>query len=381
MGILSTLSTLNQQSQFAPVVDGQSSNEGIAKAFQDSFQKNAKPNDPEKVADLDNRFVHEYCQFNETHEENCDCADFTVSVETTIEALSNLKPGKSADDDGLQAEHFLNAPFLLVIKLTSLFNYMLSHAFVPKQFRFGTIIPIIKDRQGSKSDIGNYRGITISPLPSKVFEHVLKVIFSRYLTTSSYQYGFKSKSSTTHALFSLRETINYYIDHGSRVYCSFLDASKAFDRLVHSGLFIKLIDKKVPKRFLDILVTWYEGLQCRVKWDGYLGDWFHMSAGVRQGGVLSPNLYSIYVDNLINILKSSGVGCYISHVFAAALFYADDILIMAPSIRGLQKLLNICSSYCKEWDIGLNPKKSKNMSFGRKLEISSKTTTDTLEIK
>ena len=106
-----------------------------------------------------------------------------------------------------------------------------------------------------------------------------------------------------------------------------------------------------------------------------------MSAGVRQGGVLSPNLYSIYVDNLINILKSSGVGCYISHVFAAALFYADDILIMAPSIRGLQKLLNICSSYCKEWDIGLNPKKSKNMSFGRKLEISSKTTIDGLEIE
>ena len=166
-----------------------------------------------------------------------------------IDAIGSLKSGKCPDDDGLHAEHFLNAPLILLIKLTSLFNYMLSHAFVPYQFRFGSIIPIIKDKQGNKSDVGNYRGITISPMPSKVFEHVLKIMFSQYLNTSSYQYGFKSGSSTTHALFSLKETINYYIDHGSRVYCSFLDASKAFDRLVHSGLFIKLIDRKIPKDF------------------------------------------------------------------------------------------------------------------------------------
>ena len=211
-------------------------------------------------------------------------------------------------------------------------------------------------------------------MASKLFEHVLKSLFSQHLNTSSLQFGFKSKSSTNHALFCLRQTINYYIDHGSRVFCSYLDASKAFDRLVHSGLFLKLVERDTPKRFIDILVSWYNGLQCRVKWDNHFSDWIAVTAGVRQGGVLSPDFYGIYVDKLIHILKSSGIGCYISERFAAALFYADDMCILAPSIRGLQKLLDICSKYCCDWDIGLNPKKTKNMYFGKATELNHKTT-------
>ena len=257
---------------------------------------------------------------------------------------------------------------------------MLSHAFVPSQFRFGTIIPIIKDRQGSHSDSGNYRGITISPLPSNLFEHVLKTIFFEHLATSPYQFGFKAKHSTVHALFSLKETINYYVEHGSHVYCSFLDASKAFDRLVHAGLFLKLIERGAPKRFVDIIISWYSSLQYRVRWDGHLGEWFMVSAGVRQGGVLSPDFYSIYVDNLISILQRSGIGYYLSKAFAAAIFYADDMAMLAPSLKGLQQLLKICGDYCKGWDICLNPRKSKNMVFGKKRDMNIQLTLNHADI-
>ena len=113
---------------------------------------------------------------------------------------------------------------------------------------------------------------------------------------------------------------------------------------------------------------------CRVKWDDHVGSWFSITAGVRQGGVLSPDLYSIYVDELVYILKSSGIGCYIAEIFAAALFYADDMCILAPSLKGLQKLLNICGSYCIEWDICLNPKKTKNMYFGKRKRIDYRPT-------
>ena len=283
-----------------------------------------------------------------------------------------MKDGKSADDDGLSAEHFKNGPLLLFIKLSSLFNSMLSHGFVPRQFRYGTIIPIIKDKNGNASDVNNYRGITISPLISKIFERVLKDLFSQFLGSSSYQFGFKGGSSTSHALYCLSETVNYYIDYGSRVFCSFLDASKAFDRLIHSGLFIKLIDRKLPKSFLDVLINWYNGLQCRVKWGSFYGDWFLISAGVRQGGILSPDFYNIYVDDLIRMLQESKVGCYISDIFAAAIFYADDMCVVASSLRGLQKLLELCSAYCSEWDICLNVKKTKNLYFGKKLSFNFK---------
>ena len=190
-------------------------------------------------------------------------------------------------------------------------------------------------------------------------------MFSNFLITSSYQFGFKSNNSTSHALFSLKETINYYIDYGSQVFCSFLDASKAFDRLVHSGLFLKLLDRNVPKIFLDIIMSWHVGLMCRVRWDNVFSEWFHITAGVRQGGVLSPDLYSIYVDELVIILQRAGIGCHIRGIFAACLFYADDIAVLAPSVKGLQKILNLCHTYCIEWDILLNVKKTMNMMFGK----------------
>ena len=349
----------------APVVDGVSSNVEIACAFQKAFEKNSKPNNSAKVAELDARFQTSYDEFSSSHESKCDCATYNISIEDTLDAVFDMKDGKSSDDDGLSAEHFKNGPLILFIKLASLFNSMLAHGFVPQQFRFGTITPIIKDRFGNSSDVNNYRGITISPIISKIFERILRMLFSDILSSSSYQFGFKTGKSTSHAIFCLRQTINYYIDHGSQVFCSFLDASKAFDRLIHAGLFIKLIERNAPKIFIDILITWYRGLQCRVRWNGHLGDWFSVTAGVRQGGILSPDFYNLYVDELINILRKSGVGCHISHVFAAAIFYADDMCVLAPSLRGLQKLLNICSSYCTEWDISLNAKKSKNMHFGK----------------
>ena len=74
------------------------------------------------------------------------------------------------------------------------------------------------------------------------------------------------------------------------------------DRLVHSGLFLELMKRGVPKPFLDIIIIWYEGLLCRVCWWTTFSDWFGINAGVRQGGVLSPDFYSIYVE-LIDMLK------------------------------------------------------------------------------
>jgi hypothetical protein len=148
------------------------------------------------------------------------------------------------------------------------------------------------------------------------------------LSTSSWQFGNTKRSSTVHALFCLMETVNYYVNNGSNVYGSFLDASKAFDRLVHTGLFLKLIERGIPKIFLDIIISWYESLVCRVRWGDCYSDWFHVTAGVRQGGVLLSDFYCIYVDDLIVKLKRLNVGCYILDVFAAALLYADDMALL-----------------------------------------------------
>ena len=90
-----------------------------------------------------------------------------------------------------------------------------------------------------------------------------------------------------------------------------------------------------------------------MKWDDTYSQWFCVLAGVCPGGILSASLYCLYVDELVSILKSLDVGCYVLDVFLVALLYADDMAVLAPSIKGLQALLD----FCVKWDICLNAKK------------------------
>ena len=348
-----------------PVVDGKSDKKEIAEAFRQSFEKNAQPNNEQKVNEVNDKFKTEYEKLESSHGSRCQCDKYNIKIENVLDAIHALKRGKSLDDDGISAEHIMFAPLSFITELQKLFNQMLAHSFVPTQFSRGTIVPIIKDQQGDRSDLSNYRGITISPIISKLFEHVLKYIFRDHLKSNPWQFGFKRKNSTTNALFCLRETVDYHINNGSRVFCAFLDASKAFDRIIHTGLFLKMANNGVPKIFIDLIMNWYQNLVCRVRWDCEYSTWFHVKAGVRQGGVLSPSFYCMYVDELVDILRSLKIGCHIKRVFMAALLYADDMALLAPSLKGLQQLLNACSEFCNDWDICLNAKKSKLLYFGK----------------
>ena len=98
---------------------------------------------------------------------------------------------------------------------------------------------------------------------------------------------------------------------------------------------------------------------------GWHSEWFCIEAGVRQGGVLSPDFYCIYVDDLVEIVTRAGIGCHLRNMFLSILLYADDMALVSPSLRGLQNLLILTEEYCHEWDICLNAKMSKNM-FGKK---------------
>ena len=322
--------------------------------------------------EIHHRFQKNYEEITAQHFENCQCGVFQITRESVLDCIYCLKLGKSFDDEQLSAEHLIYAPVSLVERLHQLMNSMLRHAYVPNQFKRGTIVPLVKDHQGDHGSMDNYRGITLSPIISKAFEHAMRTVFGPYLVTSHFQFGYKKKSSTIHALYTLKETINHYTDRGSNVFCAFLDASKAFDRLVHAGLFLKLLDRGAPMILIDIVKYWYSELFCRVRWDCIYSDWFPVIAGVRQGGILSPDFYCIYVDDMITGLKDLNIGCKIRDILVSALGYADDMALISPSLRGLQRLLRHCERYCKAWDICLNPKKSRCMYFGKRRKVLCK---------
>ena len=141
----------------------------------------------------------------------------------------------------------------------------------------------------------------------------------------------------------------------------YLDASKAFDWVRHSTLFVKLINRNMPMYFVRILERWYseQTTGMCIKW----GNCFSISNGVRQGGILSPYLFSIYLDDLFMLLKKAAPGCYVGNVLVNHLMYADDIFCFYPSAKGLRLLLDICCKYADDHGIVFNGKKTNCLVF------------------
>ena len=241
---------------------------------------------------------------------------------------------------------------------------LLKHHYVPNFFGLGIIIPLVKDMCGDLTSLNYFRGITLSPTMSKLFEMCLLSLFEDYLITHDLQVGFKKKLGCNHALYMLRSVIEHYNANDTTVTICALDMSKAFDKVNHSALFMKLIDRDVPFVFLNILMEWYSKCFASVKWNNCFSAKFSITCGVRQGGVLSPLLFSVYINDVILKLQNSRRGCFIGHVFFGCILYADDIILISPSSTGMQDMLDICGSEIKWLDMKFNVKKSMAMRVG-----------------
>ena len=129
------------------------------------------------------------------------------------------------------------------------------------------------------------------------------------------------------------------------------------------SLFAKLIDRGLPLPVVRFLSFWYSSQKMKVRWEKSLSNPFHLSNGVRQGGVLSPVLFSVYLDSLLQKLADSGVGCHWDNLFAGAVCYADDIVLLAPCPSALRILLDICFSYADTHGLRFNAEKTQLICF------------------
>ena len=209
----------------------------------------------------------------------------------------------------------------------------------------------------------NYRGIALNSSLSKLLEHVILVNHKEALATSWMQFGFKAKSSTTQCTFVLQETIQYYLNNDSRVYCVLLDASQAFDRVQYVSLFKKMLSKGLCPVVSRCLLYMHTNQSMSVRWQSVNSNDISISNGVKQGGILSPVLFSVYADSLLEKLKTSAVGCHVGSSFNGALAYADDIVLLAPSRNGLHQMLTTTEQAGKELNIKFNPSKSQLLVF------------------
>ena len=286
-----------------------------------------------------------------------------VSPDEVRRAIRDLKKGSAAGPDGLSAEHFIYAPEQICVILSHMLSLCLTHGHLPDLMMKSFIVPLVKNKLGVLSDINNYRGIAISSVISKIFESTLLIKCEDKLWSSDIQFGFKAGSSTHHATFLLTEVLNYYRRNSSNVYSCFVDATKAFDRVNYWKLFNKLLLRGVDPNIVRILAFWYTNQTMSVKWNNCFSASFYVRNGVRQGGKMSPFLFNVYVDDLLVAVHNVNAGCAIKGLLYNIIAFADDIVLFAPSVAGLRRLIDCCVSEAKELDIKFNPSKSKCMLF------------------
>ena len=226
-----------------------------------------------------------------------------------------------------------------------------------------TLIPLVKDKLGDISASSNYRSIALSSMVLKIFDWVILLLYGEALKTDDLQFGFQEKVSTNMCTWLVLETIDHFTKNDSDVFICVMDMKKAFDLVKQSTLFEKLLKRDIPAVFLRLLLEMYGKQQTNVRWNGNLSKTFPITNGVKQGAVLSPRLYCIYIDELFSELRRNKTGCWIGNTFCGIAGYADDLLLMAPSIDGLQDMIKTCERYAMSHNLTYSthpePKKCK----------------------
>ena len=160
------------------------------------------------------------------------------------------------------------------------------------------------------------------------------------------------------------EVANHFLRNGSHPILTLLDCTKAFDTCKFDVLFQKLLDRNLPAIVIRTLAVVYQEQYAWVRWGNSRSTMFPILNGTRQGSVLSPALFSVYMDDLLHELRALGVGCYVGGAYMGAVGFADDILLLAPSRCAMEVMLAKCEDFALrnnlQFSTDPDPRKSKS---------------------
>ena len=282
-------------------------------------------------------------------------------IECTIKSLNK---GKAPDTDGISAEHLQFAPMECISALTDIINKIFMLGAVPSACKSGFKIPIPKKGKDCKLP-SNHRGITITAIMGKVVEKITQYYTDETLLPkqNELQFGFTKGLSPIMATLCLTEAAATAKSSKTALLVGALDVQKAFDVVNHQKLKIKLHNDGVDSTSWRIIDSLYSDISEKVRWKGSYSQNFTVGKGVRQGAVLSTSLYKVYINDILNVLQTAGIGMYIGSVYIGTPTCADDQLLLATNPEDMQAMLGAVYKYSEDHLYNIHPEKSSVTSL------------------
>ena len=253
--------------------------------------------------------------------------------------------------------------------ITHILNFSLSSGEFPTAWKQAFIVPIPKIQ--NPSEFSHYRPISILPFLSKVLEKVVQFQLLRFLRShqllNQFQSGFRPAHSTCTALIKIMDDIRKGMDSGQLTLLALLDFSNAFNCVDHEILISILKSLNVSNEVLLWFRSYLDGRNQRIKMDDRLSNWHTVSAGVPQGGVLSPLLFSVFINTIARTIEHSQYHLYADDLQLYSTSKVSDLL---ETIRKMSLDLDSIRLWTERYGLLVNPAKTQIMLVGSSRNLS-----------